>query len=62
MTKKMNVKDGDIQKMDPKTKAEEAKKLHQDNDTITEQLKYPLLKPIAFSNAFDDDYLNSGVW
>jgi hypothetical protein len=30
--------------------------------TIKEQLKYPLLKPIAFTNALEDDYICSGTW
>ena len=25
-------------------------------------MSYPLLKPIAFSNAIEDDYLSSGTW
>lgn len=30
--------------------------------TMDVQYKYPLLKPVSFSNAWEDDYLNSGVW
>lgn len=41
---------------------EETKPLKNDDITITEQLKYPLMKPIAFSNAFEDDYICSGTW
>ena len=30
--------------------------------SLEDQLKYPLLKPIAFSNPLQDDYIYSGVW
>ena len=30
--------------------------------TTDAQMKYPMLKPMAFSNPIQDDYLNSGVW
>lgn len=61
-TKKHNVKEKDVQVMDPKTRAEEATKMQNDGDTISDQLRYPLLKPIVFSNSCEDDFLNSGVW
>jgi len=28
----------------------------------SKQIEYPLLKPIAFTNIIEDDYINSGVW
>jgi len=28
----------------------------------SQQAKYPLLKPITFTNLDEDDYLESGVW
>ena len=30
--------------------------------TMDVQYKYPLLKPVSFSNPWQDDYINSGVW
>lgn len=30
--------------------------------TATLQMTYPLLKPIAFTNEIEDDYLAAGVW
>ena len=30
--------------------------------TLENQLKYPLCKPIKFSNPWQDDYINSDVW
>lgn len=30
--------------------------------TATLQMTYPLLKPIAFTNEIEDEYLASGVW
>jgi hypothetical protein len=39
------------------------KKLSDDKGLIMDvQLSYPLLKPITFTNEFQDDYINSGVW
>ena len=28
----------------------------------SKQMLYPLLKPVAFTNALEDDYLSLGVW
>lgn len=28
----------------------------------SKQMMYPLLKPVAFTNQMEDDYLNLGVW
>lgn len=28
----------------------------------SKQMLYPLLKPVAFTNALEDDYLSMGVW
>ena len=28
----------------------------------SKQMMYPLLKPVAFTNALEDDYLAMGVW
>ena len=61
-TKANAAQDKDIpQLVDPNGRKTETLK---DNKTLTmeQQLKYPLLKPISFSNPIDDDYLYSGVW
>lgn len=28
----------------------------------SKQMQYPLLKPVAFTNELEDDYLSLGVW
>jgi hypothetical protein len=39
------------------------KNLENDNTlTMDVQMKYPLLRPIVFTNDLDDDYINQGVW
>ena len=61
-TKANNAQEKDVpQLIDPNGK--KAVKFEDDKTlTMEQQLKYPLLKPIAFSNPIDDDYLYSGVW
>ena len=61
-TKKRAIKEKDVRIQDPVSKAQETKKLKDEDITITEQLKYPLCRPIAFSNTNEDDYLCSGTW
>jgi hypothetical protein len=61
-TKKKSIKEKDVPIQDPVGKHEETKKLKDENISLTEQMKYPLLKPISFSNALEDDYLCSGIW
>ena len=61
-TKKRAVREKDVPIQDPVSKTEETKRLKDDDVTITEQLKYPLCKPIAFTNSLEDDYLCSGIW
>ena len=41
---------------------DQPKKLEDDKFTLDQQLKYPLLKPIIFTNAPCDDYIYSGCW
>ena len=42
---------------------EQNKKLEDDKSaTMDVQMKYPMLKPVAFSNPLCDDYIYSGVW
>jgi len=61
-TKKSNVNDGEVKKMnDPMDNSKN--KLQDDRSaTIENQIKYPMLKPVAFSNMLQDDYINGGVW
>lgn len=61
-TKKKATKEGDVRVQDPVSKTQETKALKNDDVTISEQMKYPLLKPISFTNALEDDYINSGTW
>ena len=53
-------KEGD----DPRVKAEYGG--GKNNTTIkappSRQMAYPLLKPVAFTNVMEDDYLSLGVW
>jgi len=48
---------------DPRVKAEFGRKI---KDAAygppSKQMLYPLLKPVAFTNAMEDDYLSLGVW
>ena len=60
-TKKQNPHDKDVSRVnDPSQKP----KTMSNDKTITAdlQMKYPLMKPIAFTNPTEDDYLAGGVW
>ena len=45
---------------DPMSKEKKKK----DDKTLTTdiQMNYPLLKPIAFTNPIEDDFIHGGVW
>ena len=60
-TKKQNQVEKEVVDLqDPMNKQ---KKMEDDPGFTQDNLmSYPLLKPIAFSNAIEDDYLSSGTW
>jgi len=53
-------KDGDI--IPDSEKVESAKPKQKQTTTVTQQLQYPLLRPVTFTNVIEDDYLSSGLW
>jgi hypothetical protein len=60
-TKNANPTEKDIKLMDDPL--DKGKTLKDDRSaTVDMQLKYPMLKPIAFSNPIQDDYIYSGTW
>lgn len=47
---------------DPRVTAEYGKKEKNYEAPPSKQMQYPLLKPVAFTNALEDDYLSLAVW
>lgn len=56
----MQEKDGDMIPDSDKVESMQPKK--KQTTTATQQLQYPLLRPVTFTNQIEDDYQASGLW
>jgi len=61
-TKHSNPTEQNIKKLNDPLEKKSDKLANDKSFTMDMQIQYPMLKPIAFSNPLQDDYIYSGVW